>query len=132
MLRLAQLPDESVDAAGIMLTRAQDPMLAALEAAPLDDAPYTEDDRAKSDAGWAEYELGEVVKVGELLVVPKPELPGDRVRGLPSQRGCRAQQPPGGAHPTSEGESAHRRVSRAAAARAARARSRRVHATGPR
>ena len=49
--------------------------------------------------------------------------------GVPSQRGRRAQQPPGGKRPTSEGESAHRRLSRAAATRAARARSRRVHTT---
>ena len=68
-----ELPDESVDAAGILLTRAQDPMVAALEAAPLDDAPYTEDDRATSDAGWAAHELGEAINVGELLVEPKPD-----------------------------------------------------------
>jgi hypothetical protein len=61
-----ELPDESGDAAGILLTRAQDQMVAALEAAPLDDEPYTEDDRASSDAGWAAYQRGEAIKVGEL------------------------------------------------------------------
>jgi hypothetical protein len=68
-----ELPDESVDATGILRTRAQDPMVAALEAASLDDAPYTEDDRARSDAGWAAYEPGEAIKVGELLVESKPD-----------------------------------------------------------
>jgi hypothetical protein len=68
-----ELPDESVDAAGILLTRAQDPMVAALEAAPLDDEPYTEDDRAASDAGWAAYQRGEAIKVGELHVEPEPD-----------------------------------------------------------
>jgi len=68
-----ELPDESADAAGILLTRAQASMVIALEAAPLDDAPYTEDDRARSDAGWAAYEPGEAIKVGELLAEPKPD-----------------------------------------------------------
>jgi hypothetical protein len=40
------LPDESLDAAGILLRRAQDPVLARLDAAPYDDEPYGEDDRA--------------------------------------------------------------------------------------
>ncbi len=68
-----ELPDENVDAAGILLTRAQDAMVEALEAAPLDDAPCTEDDCARSDAGWAAYELGDAIKVGELLVEPNPD-----------------------------------------------------------
>src|ERR1700730_2424922 len=70
---VGELPDESVDAAGIPLTRAQDPMVAALEAAPLEDGADTEDDRARSDAGWAAYELGEAIKVGDLLVESKPD-----------------------------------------------------------
>ena len=60
------LPDESIDAAGILLERAQDPLLAALEAAPLDDEPYTEEDSAVSDEGWAAYQQGEAVKLSEL------------------------------------------------------------------
>lgn len=36
-----ELPDESVDAAMILLARAKDPVLAALEAAPFDDEPET-------------------------------------------------------------------------------------------
>jgi hypothetical protein len=47
-----ELPDESVDAAGVLLARAKDPVLAALEAAPFDDEPYTSDDRtACEEAG---------------------------------------------------------------------------------
>lgn len=58
-----ELPDESVDTAGILLASVKDPMLAALEAAPYDDEPYTDDDRAASEEGWAAYERGEGVKV---------------------------------------------------------------------
>ena len=65
-----ELPDESVDSAGILLTRAQDPVVAALEAAPFDDEPYTEDDRAASDEGWAAYQRDEAVKIGELHAEP--------------------------------------------------------------
>lgn len=61
-----ELPDESVDAAGIMLTRAKDPVLAALEAAPLDDEPYGDDDRAASDDGWAAYRRGEGIDLTQL------------------------------------------------------------------
>jgi hypothetical protein len=48
------LPDESIDAAGILLRRAQDPVLAKLEAAPYDDESFTEDDRAAVDEGTSE------------------------------------------------------------------------------
>jgi hypothetical protein len=60
------LPDESIDAAGILLKRAQDPLAAALEAAPLDDEPYTEEDETVSEEGWAAYQQGEAVKLSEL------------------------------------------------------------------
>ena len=40
------LPEASLDAAGVLLRRAQDPVLAKLDAAPYDDEPLTEDDRA--------------------------------------------------------------------------------------
>jgi hypothetical protein len=60
------LPDESIDAAGILLKRAQDPLVAVLEAAPLDDEPYTEEDETASDEGWAAYQQGEAVKLSEL------------------------------------------------------------------
>jgi hypothetical protein len=60
-----ELPEESVDAAGILLTRAKDPVVAALEAAPIDDEPYSQDEAA-SDEGWAAYRRGEAVQVGEL------------------------------------------------------------------
>lgn len=65
-----ELPDESVDAAAILLARAKDPMLAALEAAPFDDEPYTGDDRASSEEGWAAYQRGEAVGVAELRAEP--------------------------------------------------------------
>lgn len=66
-----ELPDESVDAAGVLLARAKDPMLAAFEAAPFDDEPYTTDDRAASEEGWAAYQQGKAVSVAELRAEPE-------------------------------------------------------------
>jgi hypothetical protein len=68
-----ELPDESVDAAGMLLTRAQGPEGDGLEEAPFDDEPYTKDDLAASDAGWAAYRRGEAIKVGELRAEPEPD-----------------------------------------------------------
>jgi hypothetical protein len=65
-----ELPDESVDAAGILLTRAKDPMVAALEAAPFDDESYREEDRAASEEGWVAYQRGHAVNVTELRAEP--------------------------------------------------------------
>lgn len=61
-----ELPEASVDAAGILLTRAKDPLVAALEATPIDDEPYTEGDEAASNEGWAAYRRGEAVELSEL------------------------------------------------------------------
>jgi hypothetical protein len=58
-----ELPEENVDAAGVLLTRAKDPLVATLEAAPLDDEPYTREDRAASDDGWTAYRRGEAINV---------------------------------------------------------------------
>jgi hypothetical protein len=61
------LPDESLDAAAVLLRRAQDSVLAKLEAAAYDDEPLTDEDRtamgeARSEPGipWREVssELG--------------------------------------------------------------------------
>lgn len=65
-----ELPDESVDSAGVLLTRAKDPVLAVLEAAPFDDEPYTGDDRAASEEGWTAYQRGEAINVAELRAEP--------------------------------------------------------------
>lgn len=48
------LPDESLDAAAILLRRAQDPLLARLEAVEFDDEPLTDDDREAIAAARAE------------------------------------------------------------------------------
>lgn len=61
-----ELPDESMDAAGVLLTRAKDPVVAAFEAAPVDDEPYTDEDRAAADEGWNAYQRGEAIKVSQL------------------------------------------------------------------
>lgn len=41
-----ELPEESWDAAAVLLERARDPVVAKLDAAPDDDEELTEDDRA--------------------------------------------------------------------------------------
>lgn len=58
-----ELPEESVDASGVLLTRAKDLLVATLEAAPFDDEPYTKENRAPSDEGWAAYQQGKAIKV---------------------------------------------------------------------
>jgi hypothetical protein len=45
-------------------------VLAALEAAPFDDEPYTGDDRAASEEGWAAYQRGKAISVAELRAEP--------------------------------------------------------------
>jgi hypothetical protein len=41
-----------------------------LNHAPLDDEPYTGDDRAASEEGWAAYQRGEAVGIAELRAEP--------------------------------------------------------------
>ena len=36
-----------------------DPFLAALQSAPIDDEPFTDEDCAAAEAGWSEYRRGE-------------------------------------------------------------------------
>lgn len=57
------LPDESLPAAAILLRRAQDPVIAKLDAAPYDDEELTDEDlqairQARSEPGilWSEAE----------------------------------------------------------------------------
>jgi hypothetical protein len=59
-------PEESVDAAAVLLTRAKDPLIATLEVTPFDDEPYSGEDRAASDYGWAAHRRGEAITVAEL------------------------------------------------------------------
>ena len=68
-----ELPEESVNAAGVLLTRAKDPLVATLEAAPFDDEPYTGEDRAASDVGWAAYRRREAINVAELRAEPEAD-----------------------------------------------------------
>jgi predicted DNA binding protein len=57
------LPDESLPAAAILLRRAQDPVIAKLDAAPYDDEDLTEEDlqairqaRSEPSVPWSEAE----------------------------------------------------------------------------
>lgn len=47
-----------------------DPVAWMLSHAPLDDEPYTGDDRAASDEGWAAYQRGEAISVAKLRAEP--------------------------------------------------------------
>lgn len=44
----------------------KDPFLEALDAAPLDDEPFTPEDRAAAEAGWMEYLHGESSPLDEV------------------------------------------------------------------
>jgi hypothetical protein len=57
-----ELPEASVDVAGALLRRAADePEVARLLAAPLDDEPYTAEERAEDARALAAIEQGEGV-----------------------------------------------------------------------
>jgi hypothetical protein len=62
-----ELPDASLEAAARYLDRAQDPTLAVLDAAPPDDEPYTDEERAAVEAGRAAYRRGEGVLLEDLM-----------------------------------------------------------------
>lgn len=58
-----ELPDESLEAAAVVLRRAQDPVAAKLDAAPYDDEAFTGEDReavrealSESGAPWSKVE----------------------------------------------------------------------------
>jgi hypothetical protein len=53
-----ELPDESVDAAAVLLTSAKDPVLATLQATPFDDEPETEEERSAVAEAHADRERG--------------------------------------------------------------------------
>lgn len=48
------LPDESVPAAAILLRRAQDPVVAKLDAAPYDDEELSNEDLRAIEEAWGE------------------------------------------------------------------------------
>lgn len=45
----------------------EDPFLAALAAAPVSDEPYTDEERAASEAGWQDYLRGDSMPLEEYL-----------------------------------------------------------------
>ena len=54
-----ELPEASVDIVAVYLERAKDPSVAALAAAPFDDEPYTDEERAEDAAALAAIDRGE-------------------------------------------------------------------------
>jgi mRNA-degrading endonuclease RelE of RelBE toxin-antitoxin system len=63
-----ELPEESVDSLAVLLERAKDPMVAALEAAPVDDEPYTDAERAEDAAAIETFQRGEGRPLDEVVV----------------------------------------------------------------
>ncbi len=62
--------DEAQAALRTLADASGDPVAWMLNHAPLDDEPYTSDDRAASEEGWAAYQRGEAVGVAELRAEP--------------------------------------------------------------
>jgi hypothetical protein len=62
-----ELPDASVEVAAVYLERAKDPVLAALDAAPLDDEPYPDAERAADATALAAYRRGECTPIEDLI-----------------------------------------------------------------
>ena len=49
-----ELPEASLEPAAVLLERAQDPVIARLEAAPWDDEPFTDEERRAVDEALAD------------------------------------------------------------------------------
>lgn len=62
--------DEARAALRTLADASGDPIAWMLNHAPLDDEPYTDDDRAASEEGWAAYQRGEAVSVAQLRAEP--------------------------------------------------------------
>jgi hypothetical protein len=58
--------------------QADDPFLAALDAAPTDDEPLTPEDEAAAETGWQEYLRGESSPLDEVRQRLLGEGPGKR------------------------------------------------------
>lgn len=62
-----ELPDHSLEAAGLWLERMRDPMVARLETAPPDDEPYTEEERLADEPALARLDRGEGIPLDQLM-----------------------------------------------------------------
>ncbi|MGH7748475.1 MAG: hypothetical protein ACREQ5_27510 [Candidatus Dormibacteria bacterium] len=62
-----ELPEESVESVAVLLKRAQDPMVVALEAAPPDDEPYTDAERAEDALAIEAFRRGEGRPIEDVL-----------------------------------------------------------------
>jgi hypothetical protein len=60
------LPEESLEAALVMLRLARDPLVAGLEAAVREDPPFARGQNTGIEEGWAAYQRGEAFTVSEL------------------------------------------------------------------
>lgn len=62
-----ELPETSLDAAAVWLGRVRDPGVAKLQTAPLDDEPFTEDERRAVYAAMLRLDEGESVSLHDLV-----------------------------------------------------------------
>lgn len=67
-----ELPEASLEPAARWLTRAKDPMVAILDAAPLDDEPLTDEERAAIGEARARLRQGEGVALEDLIAERPP------------------------------------------------------------
>jgi hypothetical protein len=61
------LPDEALDSAARLLERATDPMIWMLDAAPLDDEPFTEEEQAEVERARQALRRGEGIPLEQLM-----------------------------------------------------------------
>ena len=62
-----ELPDDVLDSAALLLQRANDPMIRVLDAAPLDDEPFTEDEQAEVERSRQALARGEGIPFEQLM-----------------------------------------------------------------
>jgi len=54
-----ELPDDALESAALLLRRATDPMIRVLDAAPIDDEPFTDEERADVERALQALDRGE-------------------------------------------------------------------------
>ena len=62
-----ELPDDALDSAERLLRRATDPMIRVLDAAPPDDEPFTDEERAEVDEARRRLDRGEGIPLEQLM-----------------------------------------------------------------
>lgn len=67
-----ELPDDPLDSAALLLRRATDPMIRVLDAAPLDDEPFIDEERDAVKRAREALDRGAGIALGELCPAGEP------------------------------------------------------------